>query len=262
MPFPRPALGGAGGPGVSKARVSVFVVVAGMIMASMASPAWAELLGVGADWQMDETSGTTMIDTSGNNNNGTSTDVVHRPDLVTTGSTYEFNGSTAHVDVLDAASLNPADKDITLTARVLVNNSRAMDDDSYDIVRKGFVTTPGGDYKMEILQAADPTVGKLHCFFRGDQASVKKVATRDIVDGKWHTLQCSKTSTSIVATVDLGTRRERSFTKTGSAGKIANASDVMVGGKTVDPSLGGPDDMFDGWMDFVSIDITQPVIAQ
>jgi hypothetical protein len=43
-------------------------------------------------------------------------------------------------------------------------------------------------------------------------------------------------------------------TKAGSAGSIANASAVLVGGKTVTPR---PDDMFDGSMDFVGIDISQ-----
>jgi hypothetical protein len=234
---------------VSKARVLVFVV-AGMIMASMASsPVWAVLLKA-ADWQMNETSETSgqMLDSSGNNNNGTPTDVLQ------TGSTYVFNGSTSHVDVPDAESLDPQANDITLTASVVVNG-QSLDDDSYDVVRKGLVTTEGGDYKMEIKRVrADPTIGKLHCVFRGTQASVHKVANRDIVDGNWHTLQCVKTSTSVVAKVD-----GRSFTKTGSAGSIANASAVMLGAKQVTPR---PDDMFDGSMDFVSIEIAQPDIAQ
>jgi hypothetical protein len=228
---------------VSKTRVSVFVVVAGMLMTSMASPAWAVLLKA-ADWQMDETSGQ-MIDSSGNGNNGSPTDVLQ------TGGTYVFNGSTSRVPVPDADSLDPQENDTTLTARVLVNGA-SLDDDSYDVVRKGFVDTPGGDYKMEIKRTADPTVGKLHCFFRGDLASVNKVANRDIVDGNWHTLQCVKTATSVVAKVD-----GRSFTQAGSAGSIANESGVMVGAKKADPF----DDMFDGSMDFVSIDIAQPDVA-
>jgi hypothetical protein len=234
---------------VSKARVLVFVVVAGIVMASMASPAWAELLGVGADWQMNEQDPGPMIDSSPNNNNGTPTDVLQ------TGSTYVFNGSTSRVDVSDAASLDPQANDITLTARVMVNGT-SLDDDSYDVVRKGFVDTPGGDYKMEIKRKSklDPTVGKLHCFFRGDGGTVHKVVGKDIVDGNWHMLKCSKTSTSVVATVD-----RRSVTQTGSAGSIANDIGVMVGAKTVTP---GPDDMFDGSMDYVTIDIDQPESAQ
>jgi laminin G domain protein len=161
--------------------------------------------------------------------------------------------------VPDAASLDPQANDITLTARVRVGEdttTHQMDDDSYDIVRKGFVDTPGGDYKMEIKRSArDHTVGKLHCFFRGDQASVARIANRDVVDGNWHTLECAKTGTSVVARVDEG----RSFTTTGSTGLIDNASNVMVGAKTVTVRRGVErgDDVFEGSMDFVSIDIAQ-----
>src|ERR687897_335245 len=105
-----------------------------MIVALMASPAWAELLK-GADWQMNETSGQ-MIDSSGNNNNGTPKDVVR------TGSAYVFNGSTSYVAVPDSDSLDPQGKDITPSAGVTVTDT-PMNDDSYDIVRKGLVTTTG-----------------------------------------------------------------------------------------------------------------------
>ena len=191
--------------------------------------------------QMNEAS-EQMLDLPGSNSS-TPTDVLQ------TGGTYVFNGSTSHVTVPDADSLDPQENDITLTARVLVN-AASLDDDSYDVIRKGLFTTKGGYYKMEIKRTADPTVGKLHCLFRGTEASVNKVANRDIVDGNWHTLQCVKTSTSVVARVD-----GRSFTKTGSAGSIANESIVMVGAKKVNPF----DDMFDGSMNFVSINIARNI---
>ena len=210
-----------------------------MIVALMASPAWAVLLK-GADWQMNETSGQ-MIDSSGNNNNGTPKDVVR------TGSAYVFNGSTSYVAVPDSDSLDPEESDITLSAGVKVTD-KPMDDDSYDIVRKGLVTTPGGDYKMEIKRGAASTVGKLHCLFKGDGGTVDIVARQDIVDGEWHTLECIKTRTSVVAKVD-----GRSGSTAGSAGSISNGSAVLVGAKTADPL----DDTFYGWMDFVSIDIAQ-----
>ncbi len=193
-----------------------------MIVALLASsPAWAALLKV-ADWQMNETSGQ-MIDSSGNANNGTPTDVVR------TGSNYVFNGSTSHVPVPDSDSLDPQADDITLTARVRVGvgedtTTHQMDDDSYDVVRKGFVTTEGGDYKMEIKRTADPTVGKLRCLFKGTGGIVNRVAPPDIVDGNWHTLECVKTSTSVEARVD-----GRAYAKTDSAGSISNGSEVVVG---------------------------------
>src|SRR5215217_3342802 len=209
----------------------------------MASPSQgATLLNKAADWQMNETSGQ-MTDSSGNENNGDPTDVGQK------GSRYLFNGSTSYVAVPDSDSLDPLEKDITLRARVKVTDA-PMDDDSYDIVRKGLAGRPGGDYKMEIKRAADPTVGKLHCLFKGDGGTVDIVARHDIVDGNWHTLECIKTRTSVVARVD----GKSGSTKAGSAGSIANGSAVMVGAKTVTPR---PDDMFRGSMDFVGIDISQ-----
>jgi hypothetical protein len=200
-----------------------------IVVLLLAAPSYADVLLTGADWQMNETSGQ-MIDSSGNNN-GDPTDVRQR------GSRYVFN------------SLDPEEKDIiTLSARVKVTDA-PMDDDSYDIVRKGLSSTPGGDYKMEIKRAADPTVGKLHCLFKGDGGTVDKVARRDIVDGNRHTLECIKTSTSVVARVD----GKSGSTKAGSAGSISNPTNVMVGAKTAVPL----DDVFDGSMDFVGIDISQ-----
>ena len=237
----------------------------------VASPAWAALLAKAADWKMNETEGQ-MRDLSGNGNNGNPTNVVQgvKEDVDGDGdvepdeSTYVFNGSITNpsrVAVPDSARLNPQANDIRLSAHVKVNGE-SMDDDSYDVVRKGLVTTAGGDYKMEIKRTANPMVGKLHCFFRGDPgASVKKIANRDIVDGRWHTLECIKTSDSVVARVDGG----RKFTSTGSAGSILNTIEVMVGAKQVTLTSSGAekgDDVFDGSMDFVSIYIAQPDTAQ
>jgi hypothetical protein len=228
---------------VSKARrrpllASVILVVGAMLVAS---PAWAVPV---ATWQMDELLGSTqMIDSSGNNNHGTPEDVVQTgPDV----GTYLFNGSTSRVFVPDNDSLDPLEKDITLRARVKVAGT-SLDDDSYDVVRKGLSSTSGGDYKMEIKRASNPAVGKLHCLFKGAGGRVRKVARPDIVDGGWHTLECRKTSTSVEAVVDGS-----SYKATGSTGSISNAKEVLVGAKKTNPF----DDMFDGEMDFVSIDIS------
>src|SRR5215203_421170 len=212
-----------------------------IVVLLLAAPSYADVLLTGANWQMNETSGQ-MLDSSGNNNNGTPIDVGQR------GSSYVFNGSMSYVLLPDAGSLDPKGKDITLSAGVKVTD-RPMDEDSYDIVRKGLAGRPGGDYKMEIKRAADPTVGKLHCLFKGDGGTVDKVARRDIVDGNRHTLECIKTSTSVVARVD----GKSGSTKAGSAGSISNPTNVLVGAKTADPL----DDVFDGSMDYVGIEISQ-----
>ena len=226
---------------MARMKRTVLLSVTVVLVLLLAAPSYADVLLTAADWQMNETSGQ-MIDSSGNDNNGDPTDVRQ------TGSRYLFNGSTSYVAVPDSDSLDPAEKDVTLRARLKVTDA-PMDDDSYDIVRKGLAGRPGGDYKMEIKRAADPTVGKLHCLFKGDGGTVDEVARRDIVDGNWHTLECIKTSTSVVAKVD----GKGGSTKAGSAGSISNPTDVMVGAKTAVPL----DDTFDGKMDFVSIDIAR-----
>jgi len=225
-----------------KRRKLAFGTLVVVLVLLISTPAWAALQQA-AYWPMKETSGP-MLDASGNGNNGVVSNMKDR-----TGTTYVFDGSKSHVIVPDDSSLDPGSNDITLTARVKVNGT-SLDDDSYDVVRKGLVTTSGGDYKLEIIRkSGDPTVGKLHCLFKGTKGKVDRVASPDVVDGSWHTLRCTKTSGQVVASVG-----SKSYATSGSAGSISNSSNVMVGGKTVDPR---PDDMFDGTMDFVGIDIGQ-----
>jgi hypothetical protein len=223
---------------MKRGKLALGVLVA-ILVVLMASPALAKLPAV-ASWPMNERSGP-MNDSSRNNNDGNPTNVVR------TGRTYVFNGSTSRVAVPDDNSLDPGNKAITLNARVRVNG-RSMDDDSYDIVRKGLSGTPGGDYKMEIKRAGNSTVGRLHCFFNGSRGIVNVEAPHDVVDGKWHKLACAKTSNSVVAKVD-----RRTYAQRGSAGSISNSREVLVGAKTTNPF----DDMFDGSMDFVSIRIAR-----
>jgi hypothetical protein len=231
---------GGGGVHITRRRPLLAAFVLAMALMLMASPARAALLLKAAVWRMNETSGP-MTDSSRNHNNGRPTNVRR------TGSTYIFNGSTSRVVVPDDNSLDPAGKNITLTASVMVNGG-SLDDDSYDVVRKGYATTAGGDYKMEIQRTTNRTVGKLHCLFKGSGGRVSKVAPPDIVDGRWHTLQCIKTSASVVARVD-----GRSYTKAGSAGSISNLRNVLAGAKTANPL----DDVFDGRMNFVTIKIAR-----
>src|SRR3712207_1311783 len=223
-----------------KHRMLVCGTLVVALVVLIASPAWAVLLKA-AHWRMNETSGK-MIDSSRHHNNGTPSHLLRR-----TGSTYVFNGRTSRVVVPDHRSLDPANKEIVLRASVRVSGA-SMDDDSYDIIRKGLVTAPGGDYKMEIYRTSNRKVGKLHCLFKGSRGTVQKWAKRDLVDGRWHTLACIKKRNSVVARVD-----GKSYTRRGSAGSIANSSKVMVGAKEVAPL----DDVFDGSMSFVSIYIAR-----
>jgi hypothetical protein len=236
-------------------RKSVLLMASmGLALFLASGVAWAALVPA-AVWKMNERSGP-MIDSSGNRNHG-DPKYVER-----TGTNYVFNGSTSRVKVPDDNSLDPQERDIRITATVKVAG-RTMDDDSYDVVRKGIFGTSGGDYKMEISRGSKPSVGRLKCTFRGHRGVVETMATEgaigieggqnataspDIVDRNWHTLTCIKTDNTVVARVG-----SRSYTNTGSAGSISNSKEVLIGAKTTNPR----DDMFDGKMGRVSIEIAQ-----
>ena len=93
-------------------------------------------------WHMDETSGSTMNDSSGNNNNGSLTAVTLGLPGVS-GTAYGFNGTTSKAKVDSNSSLNPGGADILLTAHVKFTGPFL--DDSYDIIRKGKSATSGGE---------------------------------------------------------------------------------------------------------------------
>jgi hypothetical protein len=191
-----------------------------------------------AQWYMNEPSGSTkMGDSSGYGNVGDISNVE------LTGSVYRFNGVNSHVSVPDNGSLDPIAQDIRITARASLVGP--IQDDSYDIVRKGLGSSAGGDWKMEIKNFQNlGAVGKLKCTFRGNVRSSSKTARPDIMDGVAHTLQCIKTDTTIVAVVD-----GRRFSKTVTVGDIDNSANAMVGAKT--PT----DDVFNGDLDEVTVEI-------
>jgi hypothetical protein len=204
-----------------------------------------------ANWHMDESTGAVTMEDSaalGGANNGVISDTVvtGAPGLVG-GGAYRFDGVRSHVTVPHNASLNPGSADITLTATVLIEKGRILDD-SYDIVRKGFSTTGGGAWKMEV-QRADVRRGKLNCVFRGitsngEPAGVERLADVDIADGKKHQLQCLKTSDAVTAVVD-----GEVFTTTIVIDSIANDQPVILGSRTAG------DDVLKGVLDEVSISI-------
>src|SRR5688572_22378922 len=120
-------------------RKSVLLMASMGLALVLASGAAHAALVPAAFWKMNERAGP-MIDSSGNGNNGAPSNVQR------TASLYVFNGSTSRVKVPDNDSLDPQERDITITAFVKVDG-RTMDDDSYDVVRKGVFGTQGGDYK-------------------------------------------------------------------------------------------------------------------
>ena len=203
-----------------------------------------------ADWRMNEGPGATvMVDSAGHDNNGKITSVQTGVPGLAGGNAYKFEGPTSYVLVPDSDALDPGNADMTVTATVRVADGRIADD-SYEVVRKGVVTSRGGEWKMEIKRSATKnTVGRLHCVFKGvtpngHHSLVSVIAGVDVVDSRAHHLRCRKTSNHVFAIVD-----GKSFSKVKPAGSIANNQPVIIGAK-----LAGDDEM-EGVIDRVKVNI-------
>lgn len=177
-----------------------------------------------AVWLMDETSGTTMTDSSGNGNDGTTYQVT-----MTGANGYTFDpASRSKVVVPDSATLNPGASAFSYSVQVQSSYVPASGTD-YDLLRKGIGTTTGGQYKIEIVYVNGQ--GRAFCFVKDSQgvaASIK--GTTNVTDGNAHTLTCTKTASDLTLTVDA--LQPRTKTVTSGLGSISNTSALVIGAKT------------------------------
>jgi hypothetical protein len=190
-----------------------------------------------AVWLMNETSGTTMRDSSGNGNHGTTHHVT-----MTGKNGYVFDAvARSKVVVPHSLTLNPGDSAFTYTARVKSSQVPASGTD-YDLLRKGIGDTTGGEYKLEIVHANGE--GRAFCLVedsRGAGASVR--GTTNVTDGKVHTLTCIKTASGLTLLVDA--LPPRTETVTSGLGPISNSSALVIGAKTA-TVVGPVGDWYDG----------------
>jgi Concanavalin A-like lectin/glucanases superfamily len=168
---------------------------------------------------MDETSGSTMFDSIGSNN-GTLTHVTEgQPGFLNLA--YGFNGSSSYVSVPSANGLNPGSAAVTMTIHLQTTGTPPAPPADWDVFRKGLYTTPGGELKMEFQQSGQPS-----CGFEGSGGYSELVAGPRINDGRWHTVQCVKTSSAIKVVVDGTT-----YSQSASLGSIANTASVVIGAR-------------------------------
>jgi Concanavalin A-like lectin/glucanases superfamily len=192
---------------------------------------------------MDERAGSsTMLDSSGLGNNGTSLNVAEGRPGVTAASdptdlAFGFDGATSYVKVPDSPSLDPGSSNLSITASVNFAQSPGANLD-YDVLRKGLAATAGGDFKMEIFDT-----GQAFCLFKGSIGVGRIKNGPDLSDGRWHSLECVRTDTTVELTVDGTTYR-----KAASVGSIANGSALYIGAKP-------GDDYMDGLIDEVQLDV-------
>jgi len=194
----------------------------GIVALSIAFPSAAAATTVVAQWNMDNTFGTTMDDSSGNGNVGTTYNIG------TSGGGYIFDGGTSKVIVPDSPTLNPGTADFAYTVQVQFDVIPPKGTD-YDIMRKGLSSTPGGEFKVEIVY--DKGLGKAQCTIKdalGHQAGLR--GTANLGDNLLHTITCKKTATALIMIVDNGRARKKSAV----IGSISNDSPLTIGVKEPD----------------------------
>lgn len=168
-------------------------------------------------WNMGETSGRTMHDTTGTHNGSISGDVTLGVSGVS-GKAYEFDGGL--VSIPSASPLNPGSGRFSVS--ISFRSSDKPDGDSYDLVRKGYSTTSGGDWKIEVLPSGYP-----HCQFRGSKRDVNVWGESDVVNGVWNRISCTKSSSGVTLKVNGVTQDSSSR----DPGTVSNSSSVHVGAK-------------------------------
>jgi Concanavalin A-like lectin/glucanases superfamily len=169
---------------------------------------------VAALWHMNETSGTTMVDSSGHGHNGT----LHNVTLGAggfSGKAYTFNGSSSYVSV-PSAGLSPGSANITIS--LYLNTTSLPKTGDYDLVRKG--AFPAQNYKVELLPS-----GQIMCTFQGSSSRHNATGGSGLNNGAWHHVQCIKTGSQIRTVID-GTVRA---TTNATVGSISNTSTADIG---------------------------------
>jgi hypothetical protein len=188
-----------------------------------------------AAWPMDETFDTTMADSSGNDNDGATYDVV------TSGAGYIFNGKSSKIVVPHNSTLSPGGGDFSFTVQVQTNRVPPSGSD-YDLLRKGLSSTSGGEYKLEIINSNG--VGKAYCLVKDKTGrSAEVTGTTNVADGELHTLTCTKTSSYVSLKVDdLAARK-----KSASLGSITNTRELVIGARA-SSGTGTSNDWYNGTM--------------
>lgn len=190
----------------------------------------------GAQWNMGDPS--TMLDSSGNGNTGTTYNVT-----AGSGGGYSFNGTTSKVVVPNSATLNPGTSDFSYGVTVQTSRTPPSGTD-YDLIRKGISSTAGGEYKLEIVYSS--TGGKAFCLAKDASKVVATVkGTTNVTDGHVHSLTCEKTSTGLTLQVDNLAPRIKVVSA--GLGAISNTSPLTISAKT--PTIKGVNgDFYSGTM--------------
>jgi len=193
-----------------------------------------------AQWNMDETSGTTMVDSSGNNNNGTLYGPVQVgvPGPTGHGTAYSFSGKSA-VDVPYSSTLVAGSANINISFWLNTTNLPSSGD--YDLVRMG--DYPANEYKVELYNS-----NQIECTYHGSSSSNNATGGANLNNGQWHYVQCIKTASAIQLWIDGVLVHSTSAV----IGSVSPPSDVFIGSHA-NPGTSSGFDWYQGELDDVSL---------
>jgi len=199
----------------------VTLTTAGVVVATGAAPVQAD--GVRGHWSLDETGSPPAVaaDDSGNGNDG-----QPMGGIVGDGSAFTFAG-TGRVIIPSSPSLNPNTDDFTYSVTFTTRLPPAGTD--FDLLRKGFAKTSGGEYKVEVLNVNG--LAKGFCMVKDSLKQIARIRAGkgSLADGRTHTITCAKTATGVSITVDSLATKTR--TVTAGLGTVANSADLTLGAK-------------------------------
>lgn len=202
--------------------------------------AGATVLGL---WHLDEISGATAYDSSGNGSNGAISGSVALGLPGVSGTAYKFTQGA--VIVADNAALHPLTANITVSYWMNTTKAPPAHND-YDVFVKGSATSSGGQIKLEI----QPN-GQASCMFRGSLGQRQIQNGPDLFDGQWHQVICQRTGNQITETVD-----GRSWSSMQATGTIKNTDPIrFCSHENVGSGYTGSPDYYTGLLDEVEYTI-------
>jgi hypothetical protein len=175
-----------------------------------------------ADWEMNESPGsTTMLDSSGNNLSGAIGSAVVTGEVRNGETGYRWLGTNKagyhpeRLVTVNSASLNPGADPFAITVQVYTGAG------DQNILQKGQSGTGGGMYKI------DMKAGIVICMYRGADGNAAVRSNQTIWDNQWHTIRCERQPSGVTLTIDGGTPK----TTKHATGNIANNKVLSIGGK-------------------------------
>jgi hypothetical protein len=219
---------------IGRVGAMIATVIAALSVPSHNASASSSVVGL---WHLDETSGTTAFDSSGNGNNGAISGPVTLgvPGHLNTAYSFVPKGT---VIVPNASDLVPGTAKITISYWLKATTLPSSGID-YDMFTKGASDSKGGQIKIEVQEN-----GQASCMFRGSSGSKQLQRGPNVIDGQWHQVTCVRDGTQIVETVD-GAR----FSVTKATGSITVTDPIRLG------SHKGGGDWYRGVLDEVTYSI-------